>query len=256
MKKRLFSGLLAAVMLLTTAFAAGGDAAAEQQNTSGTTLTFAVTLPDQMDTDQMEDGIVEQVRTVLEDRLEQLALSDAQITFPDDRKTVIVTLPDGADMADMGSFSGAGGTAGSGGRRVSNDSTKLTVYDMLDQEVQENKAAYEEAVENYEDARATAESSLAQAQTSLELLKVELEEAQIEYEKQQVNSQNDRDAAVSESSRAQETYQTEMDRINDEISVALNAKEEAEENLQEFEEVIGDGYLYTTSAGTVMMVNV
>ena len=165
-------------------------------------------------------------------------------------------MPDGAAMADMGSFSGTGGAAGSGGRRVSNDSTKLTVYDMLDQEVQENKAAYEEAVENYEDARATAESSLAQAQTSLELLKVELEEAQIEYEKQQVNSQNDRDAAVSESSRAQETYQTEMDRINDEISVALNAKEEAEENLQEFEEVIGDGYLYTTSAGTVMMVNV
>ena len=106
MKKRLFSGLLVAVMLLTTAFAAGGDAAAEQQNTSGTTLTFAVTLPDQMDTDQMEDGMVEQVRTVLEDRLEQLALSDAQITFPDDRKTVIVTLPDGADAnpADIAAF--------------------------------------------------------------------------------------------------------------------------------------------------------
>ncbi len=106
MKKRLFSGLLAAVMLLTTAFAAGSDAAAEQQNTSGTTLTFAVTLPDQMDTDQMEDGMVEQVRTVLEGRLEQLALSDAQITFPDDRKTVIVTLPDGTDTApaDVAAF--------------------------------------------------------------------------------------------------------------------------------------------------------
>ena len=106
MKKRLFSGLLAAVMLLTTAFAAGNDAAAEQQNTSGTTLTFAVTLPDQMDTDQMEDGMVEQVRTVLEGRLEQLALSDAQIIFPDDRKTVIVTLPDGTDTApaDVAAF--------------------------------------------------------------------------------------------------------------------------------------------------------
>ena len=93
-------------MLLTTAFAAGSDAAAEQQNTSGTTLTFAVTLPDQMDTDQMEDGMVEQVRTVLEGRLEQLALSDAQITFPDDRKTVIVTLPDGTDTApaDVAAF--------------------------------------------------------------------------------------------------------------------------------------------------------
>ncbi|HJC57365.1 MAG TPA: HlyD family efflux transporter periplasmic adaptor subunit, partial [Candidatus Eisenbergiella intestinipullorum] len=49
---------------------------------------------------------------------------------------------------------------------------------------------------------------------------------------------------------------TEIDRIDDEITVAQNAKEEADENLQKFEEVIGDGYLYTTSAGTVMMVNV
>lgn len=106
MKKRLFSGLLAAVMLLTTAFAAGGDAAAEQQNTAGTTLTFAVTLPDQMNTDQMEDSMVTQVHTVLQGRLEQLALSDAQITFPDDRKTVIVTLPDGTDTApaDVAAF--------------------------------------------------------------------------------------------------------------------------------------------------------
>ena len=106
MKKRLFSSLLAAVMLLTTAFAAGGDAAAEPQNTSGTTLTFAVTLPDQMDTDQMEDSMVTQVHTVLQGRLEQLALSDAQITFPDDRKTVIVTLPDGTDTApaDVAAF--------------------------------------------------------------------------------------------------------------------------------------------------------
>ena len=148
-----------------------------------------------------------------------------------------------------------GGGMGSAGARVSNDSTKLTVYEMLDQEVQENQAAYEEAVENYEEAKATAEASLAQAQTNLELLKIQLEEAQIEYEKQQVSSQSDYDAAVSESSLAQETWQTEIDRIEDEISVAQNKKEEADENLQEFEETIGDGYLYTTAAGTVMMVS-
>lgn len=158
--------------------------------------------------------------------------------------------------ADGAGASGGGMGAQGGGGGTSNDSTKLIVYDMLDEEVQENEAAYEEALENYEDAKATAEASLAQAQTNLELLKIQLEEAQIEYEKQQVSSQSDYDAAVSESSSAQETWQTEIERIDDEISVALNAKEEADENLQEFEEVIGDGYLYTTSAGTVMMVNV
>ena len=165
----------------------------------------------------------------------------------------------GSDASGTGGSAGASGGgmgAQGGGGGTSNDSTKLTVYDMLDEEVQENEAAYEEALENYEDAKATAEASLAQAQTNLELLKIQLEEAQIEYEKQQVSSQSDYDAAVSESGSAQETWQTEIERIDDEISVALNAKEEADENLQEFEEVIGDGYLYTTSAGTVMMVNV
>ena len=165
----------------------------------------------------------------------------------------------GSDASGTGGLAGASGGgmgAQGGGGGTSNDSTKLTVYDMLDEEVQENEAAYEEALENYEDAKATAEASLAQAQTNLELLKIQLEEAQIEYEKQQVSSQSDYDAAVSESGSAQETWQTEIERIDDEISVALNAKEEADENLQEFEEVIGDGYLYTTSAGTVMMVNV
>ncbi len=165
----------------------------------------------------------------------------------------------GSDASGTGGSAGASGGgmgAQGGGGGTSNDSTKLTVYDMLDEEVQENEAAYEEALKNYEDAKATAEASLAQAQTNLELLKIQLEEAQIEYEKQQVSSQSDYDAAVSESGSAQETWQTEIERIDDEISVALNAKEEADENLQEFKEVIGDGYLYTTSAGTVMMVNV
>ena len=164
----------------------------------------------------------------------------------------------GSDASGTGGSAGASGGgmgAQGGGGGTSNDSTKLTVYDMLDEEVQENEAAYEEALENYEDAKATAEASLAQAQTNLELLKIQLEEAQIEYEKQQVSSQSDYDAAVSESSSAQETWQTEIERIDDEISVALNAKEEADENLQEFEEVIGDGYLYTTSAGTVTSIN-
>lgn len=155
------------------------------------------------------------------------------------------------------SGTGEGGMAGGmGGNTASNDSTKLTVYDMLDEEVQENEAAYEEALENYETAKKTAESSLAQAQSNLELLNTQLEEAQIAYEQQQVSSQSDYDSAIESSNSAQETYETEISRIEDEISVAENAKEEAEENLQEFEDLIGDGYLYTTSAGTVMMVGV
>ena len=127
---------------------------------------------------------------------------------------------------------------------------------MLDEEVQENEKLYDQAVEEYEAAKKKAASSLSQAQTNLKLLNTQLEEAQIAYDKQQVSSQSDYDAAAAESSSAQEVYEAELSRIEEETSVALNEKEEAEENLQEFEEQIGDGYLYTQNAGTIMMVGV
>lgn len=113
MKKRVLSGLLAAMMLVTTAFAAEGSSAAApvgaptaaaEQTQGSTVLTFAATLPDEFDTDRMEDAVVEQVRAVLTQRLSQLNLEGAQIDFPDDRQTVIVTLPAGAETEGVGDF--------------------------------------------------------------------------------------------------------------------------------------------------------
>lgn len=149
-----------------------------------------------------------------------------------------------------------GGQSGSASLTSENNYTKLTVYNMLDEEVQENEKLYDQAVEEYEAARKKAESSLVQAQSNLKLLNTQLEEAQIAYDKQQVSSQSDMDNTAAESSGAQETYESELNKIEEELSVALNEKEEAEENLQEFEDTIGDGCLYTQSAGTVMMVAV
>ncbi len=153
----------------------------------------------------------------------------------------------------MGQPSG-GGQGGSASLTSENDYSKLTVYNMLDEEVQENERLYEQAVEDYEAARKKAESSLAQAQSNLKLLNTRLEEAQIAYDKQQVSSQGDMENTATESSGAQETYESELGKIEEELNVALKEKEEAEENLQKFEETVGDGCLYTQSGGTVMMV--
>ena len=80
--------------------------------------------------------------------------------------------------------------AGSGaGLTSENNYTKLTVYNLLDEEVQENEKIYDQAAEDYEAAKKKAESSLAQAQSNLKLLNTQLEEAQIAYDKQQVSSQ-------------------------------------------------------------------
>ena len=97
MKKRVLSGLLAVMMLLSTAFAAGEGTAAEEEPSGGTVLTFTAA-------DQMTDDAVEQVRTVLEHRLDQLNLAGAAVSFPDDRQTVLVTLPAGTDTDGVAEF--------------------------------------------------------------------------------------------------------------------------------------------------------
>lgn len=98
MKKRVLSGLLAVMMLLSTAFAAGeGAVAAEEDPSAGTVLTFTAA-------DQMTDDAAEQVRTVLEHRLDQLNLAGAAVSFPDDRQTVLVTLPAGTDTDGVAEF--------------------------------------------------------------------------------------------------------------------------------------------------------
>ena len=94
MKKRVISGLLAVMMLLTTAFAAGGSAAEAEGQSGSTVLSYAVTLPDEYDTDQMHDAVVDQVRAVLEQRLEQLNIAGAEIAFPEDRQTVVLAAGD------------------------------------------------------------------------------------------------------------------------------------------------------------------
>ena len=52
----------------------------------------------------MEDAIAEQVRTVLAQRLSQLNLEGAQIDFPEDRQTVVVTLPADAETDGVAEF--------------------------------------------------------------------------------------------------------------------------------------------------------
>ena len=99
MKRRVLSGLLAAVLLFTTAFAAGADPVPEEE-TQPAVLTYAVALPEGADDSRMDDETMERVRAVLERRLAQLDLAQAEVSFSDDRAAVTVTLP--VDAPDEG----------------------------------------------------------------------------------------------------------------------------------------------------------
>ena len=151
------------------------------------------------------------------------------------------------------SFGGMSGGREAQGMTVSEDAIKKNVYDSLDQEVQENKADYEEALENYEEAKAKAEAGIDEAKSNLEILKAELEEAKIEYEKQKIQIQADYDTAISNQQTAQTVYDTTVEKLEEELDTLEEEKEDAEKNLAEFEELIGDGYFYTSADGTIVM---
>lgn len=142
------------------------------------------------------------------------------------------------------------GTAG--GSSVSN--SLLSVYQFFEEEVTEEQEEYEQALEDYEAAVATAQASLDQAKINLENLQAELSEAQVTYETTVVQAQATQDTTLAEGEDAEDTYNTTIQTIEEEYETLQDDAEEAQENLTLFEELIGDGYLYTENAGSIMMV--
>lgn len=167
----------------------------------------------------------------------------------------------GSGMSGGGGMSSGGGAAGgmsgggtSGGTSGSSDeSSKLTVYEMMEELVEANGEEYETAKESYEKDTMMAEASLDAAKSNLTTLQAELAQAQLAYEKQVILSKADYDTTVAESENAEAVYQTAVQKLEEELESLKDTKEEAEDNLEVFESTIGDGYFYTKSAGTIVM---
>lgn len=125
----------------------------------------------------MRSGIFRdwRITTVRQPKTQEAASSSGAVQTSASGQSAGEDQADGMGQAGgMGQPSG-GGQGGSASLTSENDYSKLTVYNMLDEEVQENEKLYEQAVEDYEAARKKAESSLAQAQSNLKLLNTRLE---------------------------------------------------------------------------------
>ncbi len=134
----------------------------------------------------------------------------------------------------------------------SENETLLSVYNLLDELVKQEAEEYETALENYETARRTAQAGLEKAQSDLASLEAQLVTARTEYEKQLITCQSDYEITLAESDNAQAVYEVTLESLKETLTSLENKKEEAVENLALFEEVIGDGYFYTRSAGTIV----
>ena len=165
------------------------------------------------------------------------------------------------DKEDMGEegFGQEGGMpggamgGGSMGGGYSESETQLSVYNLLDEMVTQEAEEYETALENYETAKRTAQAGLNKAQSDLASLEAELVTARTEYEKQLITCKSDYEITLAESDNAQAVYEVTLEGLEETLTSLENEKEDAAENLALFEKVIGDGYFYTQSAGTIVM---
>lgn len=159
----------------------------------------------------------------------------------------------GTQMSGEMSAQMPGGMSSGGGKGNSDESSKLTVYEMMDELVQKNGEEYETAMESYEKETLMATASLDQANSNLAVLRAELAEAQLAYEKQVIASKAVYDTTVAESENAEAVYDTTINKIEEELEQLKDANEEALDHLTEFESTLGDGYFYTKSSGIIVM---
>jgi len=152
-----------------------------------------------------------------------------------------------------GSSSG-GSSGGSSGTTYSNSLS--SIYSAFASEVEEEEQEYETALESYEEAMETAQSNLTKAQANLEKLTAQLEQAQVAYDDAVTSAKSTYTETVAAQETAEDTYNTSVDKANEELETLKDAMEDAQDNLEAFETAISDGYMYTTTAGTIMMVNV
>ena len=150
--------------------------------------------------------------------------------------------------------SGAGGSFAAGNSSSgSEDSEKLSVYNLLDELVTEEGEAYQTALKNYEKAKAQAKAGLKKAESNLTDLEAQLVSAQTEYEASLISSKADYEVALAESENAELVYETTKQSLEETLEGLKEDKEEAEENQKSFLEALSDGYFYTEKAGTVVV---
>ncbi len=133
--------------------------------------------------------------------------------------------------------------------------SNYTLWQDFAEEVGEEQEEYDAALENYEDAKRKAETNLAKETANLESLKAQLVEAQVEYEDAVATANSTKTETVAQSSIAEDTYNTAVEKAEEELATLQDAMDDADDNLTAFNESISDGYMYTTTSGTIMMVS-
>ena len=139
--------------------------------------------------------------------------------------------------------------------KLTYDPEKYSLYQKFDAAVTGIHKKLEEAKENYEADTKKASYSLEAAQAEYELLNAQYQEAVAALEQTKVLLKAECDMAKAEAQLAESSYEATVKQLTEELNEVSDKNEAAQEALQNFEELMGDGYLYATEDGSIMMLN-
>lgn len=199
-----------------------------------------------------------------EDELDSLDSSSSSMTGSS--TTTVSTSTTASDSSatasgGQGDAAGAGGMMGGGSSAASQEEQAakadrqwiLKTVTLLEERMDEAEDEYEQAKEDYEDEIDGAELKLQKLLNTYESKREAYEAAQIAYQKEILSAKTTYETTLAKGQTAQNDYDTQLTSLSEALEKLVDAKQEAEENLALFESLIGDGYLYTQEAGTILM---
>lgn len=159
------------------------------------------------------------------------------------------------DASAAGSMMGGGSSAASQEEQAAKADRQwiLKTVALLEERMDEAEDEYEQAKEDYEDEIDGAELKLQKLLNTYESEREAYEAAQIAYQKEILSAKTTYETTLAKGQTAQNDYDTQLTSLSESLEKLADAKQEAEENLALFESLIGDGYLYTQEAGTILM---
>lgn len=159
------------------------------------------------------------------------------------------------DASAAGSMMGGGSSAASQEEQAAKADRQwiLKTVALLEERMDEAEDEYEQAKEDYEDEIDGAELKLQKLLNTYEPKREAYEAAQIAYQKEILSAKTTYETTLAKGQTAQNDYDTQLTSLSEALEKLADAKQEAEENLALFESLIGDGYLYTQEAGTILM---
>lgn len=145
-----------------------------------------------------------------------------------------------------------GGGGGMGGGDAQAVSMLQSLYKILETDLQN----LEQAQKDYEDAVNNASFELQTLQLNLPSLEQALTEAQENYDTQLLQAKLTYETSLSNAESAQSDYETAVQKAESDYDTLRETYEDAQENLELFETLVGDGYFYATGSGTILRMNV